>query len=256
MARIPRSHPRRESLLVRGRLARGFGAGLVASEGLMAHGRGEALDYLLGERTGPAARRALRAAAAELLLAERPVISVNGNVAAICPREAVAAARASGARVEVNLFYGGRRRELRIARELRRCGAAEVLGTGPRRRRLGGTDSPRRRVDADGIFAADLVVVPLEDGDRAGALRAAGKRVVAFDLNPMSRTARAAHVTVVDNVSRGMGALAALCAARSSWGRARLARAAAGFDNAANLAAAVGEIRANLARRMGGCAAP
>jgi len=49
---------------------------------LLAHGRGEALDYLLGEETTPVARKAIRAATALLLTSERPVISVNGNAAA------------------------------------------------------------------------------------------------------------------------------------------------------------------------------
>jgi 4-phosphopantoate--beta-alanine ligase len=48
--KIPRSHPRRESLLVREKLANGFETGLVAREGLIAHGKGEAFDYLFGEK--------------------------------------------------------------------------------------------------------------------------------------------------------------------------------------------------------------
>ena len=47
-----------------------------------------------------------------------------------------------------------------------------------------------------------MVFVPLEDGDRCGALRAAGKSVIAVDLNPMSRTSRDASITIVDNVVR------------------------------------------------------
>ena len=49
MTVIPRSHPRYQSLLNREKLVKGFNIGLVAKEGLLAHGRGEAFDYLLGE---------------------------------------------------------------------------------------------------------------------------------------------------------------------------------------------------------------
>ena len=84
---IPRSHPRYRSLMVRSDLAEKMAEGLVVPEGLMAHGRGEAFDYLLGEKTTPEAAKAERAAAAHLLLARHPVLSVNGNVAALAAAE-------------------------------------------------------------------------------------------------------------------------------------------------------------------------
>ena len=82
MSLIPKSHPRAKSLLIREKLVEGFDDGLVAKEGLLAHGRGEAFDYLLGEKTANFAKKAIQAAAASLLLADIPVISVNGNIAA------------------------------------------------------------------------------------------------------------------------------------------------------------------------------
>jgi len=86
---IPKSHPRAKSLYIREKLVHGFDDGLVAKEGLMAHGRGEAFDYLLGEKTSKYAQNAIRAAAFLLVTATYPVISVNGNVAALCPKEIV-----------------------------------------------------------------------------------------------------------------------------------------------------------------------
>jgi 4-phosphopantoate--beta-alanine ligase len=59
-------------------------------------------------------------------------------------------------------------------------------------------------VDADGIHAADVVLVPLEDGDRADALAAMGKTLIVVDLNPLSRSSRAADVPIVDNVVRAV----------------------------------------------------
>jgi len=50
------------------------------------------------------AEAATQAATALLLLAERPVLSVNGNVAALVSEEMVALAAFLGAPLEVNLF--------------------------------------------------------------------------------------------------------------------------------------------------------
>ena len=80
---IPKSHPRYASLVARERVAEGVKKGFTSSQGLIAQGRGECFDYLLGERTTPSAEAATRAAAALLLLAETPALSVNGNVAAL-----------------------------------------------------------------------------------------------------------------------------------------------------------------------------
>ena len=102
---IPKSHPRFVSLSIREKIVKGYNDGLVAKEGLLAHGRGEAFDYLVGEKTSKTAKVAIMAAAAKLLSAQNPVISVNGNVAALCPKEVVQLAKATQAKIEVNLFY-------------------------------------------------------------------------------------------------------------------------------------------------------
>ena len=96
---IPENHPRRESLLIRERVVEGFVEGYVVPQGLIAHGRGECFDYLIGWATQPCAVDAIRAAVAYLLLARYPVISVNGNMAALVPREVVELARLVNARL-------------------------------------------------------------------------------------------------------------------------------------------------------------
>jgi 4-phosphopantoate--beta-alanine ligase len=58
--------------------------------------------------------------------------------------------------------------------------------------------SDRRMVDPDGIYIADVVLVPLEDGDRTEALVKMGKKVIAIDLNPLSRTSQKASITIVE----------------------------------------------------------
>ena len=156
---IPLSHPRAKSLHTRETLVDGFRRGLVAAEGLIAHGRGEAFDYLVGERTTKAAQSATRAAAAAILLSRRPVISVNGNTAALCPKEIVELAEVTGAGIEVNLFYRTEEREMAIKAELEKHGAKKVLGVGPRASaRIPELQSERRRVDPEGIFNPGAVL--------------------------------------------------------------------------------------------------
>ncbi|MDC8438144.1 MAG: phosphopantothenate/pantothenate synthetase, partial [Candidatus Nitrosotenuis sp.] len=218
-----------------------FDGGLVAKEGLMAHGRGEAFDYLIGERTSRTAKNAIRAAAFMLQQAQNPVISVNGNIAGLCPKEIVELARASGAKIEVNLFYSTEQRKQNIYKTLRRHGASEILGLDKRNsRRISGLDSARRVVDKDGIYSADVVVVPLEDGDRTMALKKSGKKVITFDLNPLSRTAQTADITIVDNVVRGIRELVTQCGRKQVKPK---------FDNKKNLAYSIIQIRDNLTRR-------
>lgn len=203
--RLSPRHPRYASLKVRHRLAEAHRAGMVVPEGLIAHGRGEAFDYFLGERTTPGARRAERSAAEWLLAAEHPVLSVNGNVAALAAREvAELAAAVPGLSVEVNLFHRTETRARQVAEALRSAGVRNVLGVRPTAT-IPGLPSDRAKVDRRGIATADVCLVPLEDGDRAEALRALGKRVISIDLNPLSRTSRAADIPIVDDLQRALG---------------------------------------------------
>jgi Uncharacterized protein conserved in archaea len=66
-------HPRYHSLLLRDKMAKAYQEGILADTALIAHGRGEAFDYILGEKTTPPANKAIKAATASLLLAENPV---------------------------------------------------------------------------------------------------------------------------------------------------------------------------------------
>ena len=201
--RIPKGHPRYESLMTREKLVEGMKNGLVATEGLMAHGRGEAFDYLIGERTRDFSAEAQEAAVAMFLLAERPVISVNGNVAALVPEGLVTLANALDARLEANIFYRTEERVARIVGALKDAGATEVLGIEPDAR-IEGLEGPRGLCAKEGIHTADVVFVPLEDGDRTEALKHNGKKVITVDLNPMSRTSMAADVTIVNNIVRAV----------------------------------------------------
>jgi 4-phosphopantoate---beta-alanine ligase len=202
---IPQDHPRYESLVLRARMVKAFKQGILADSGLIAHGRGEAFDYLLGERTTEPAVKATEAAAAALLLSEHPVISVNGNTAALAPKEVVSLAEILDSKLEINLFYRTNSRVNKIRQVLMEAGAHQVLGTEKDEMAvIDNLEGPRSRTSRRGVYGADVVLVPLEDGDRAQALASAGKLVITVDLNPLSRTAKTASITIVDNLVRAL----------------------------------------------------
>ncbi|WP_101295667.1 4-phosphopantoate--beta-alanine ligase [Halegenticoccus soli] len=240
--RIPEDHPRYESLLTRHRIEKGVDEGITSRQGLIAQGRGEAFDYLLGERTTDGADAAERAAAAALLLADHAVLSVNGNVAALVPGEIVELAEATGADIEVNLFNRTDERMAAIAAHLREHGAEEVKGLDADGR-IPGLSHERAKVDADGIGDADVVLVPLEDGDRAEALSAMGKTEIVIDLNPLSRSARAAAIPIVDNIVRAVPNVTRHARELRDAPREELARIVDGFDRERALGEAEREIR-------------
>ena len=228
MGEIPDSHPRKASLLARARLTEAAAAGLLAESAMIAHGRGEAFDYLLGETTSDSARAAIREAAARLLAAEHPVISLNGNTTVLAGADAIRAAAILNCPVEVNIYYRTPERMSKLISTLKQLReevansdapedwtssqwaesvqAVEILGADADGR-IAGLEGPRAQCSSRGIEAADAVLVPLEDGDRCEALIALGKQVLVVDLNPLSRTARMASVTIVDEVARAMAEL-------------------------------------------------
>jgi 4-phosphopantoate--beta-alanine ligase len=239
---VPESHPRYESLLTRHRIEAGVDLGITSRQGLIAQGRGEAYDYLLGERTLDSADRAERAAAAHLLLADHPVLSVNGNAAALVPGELVDLAAATGADLEVNLFNRTEDRMQRIADHLHDHGAEAVKGL-TADGRIPGLDHERAKVDADGIGDADVVLVPLEDGDRAEALAEMGKTELVIDLNPLSRSAQTATVPIVDNIIRAVPGITDHARDLADAARDDLQTVVDEFDREAALGAAEDAIR-------------
>ncbi|NLL94267.1 MAG: phosphopantothenate/pantothenate synthetase [Thermoplasmatales archaeon] len=198
---VPKNHPRYESLMRRERLAEMVGRGLVTPTGLVSQGRGEAFDYMMGERTLPASLEAERAAAAHLLLAENPVVCVNGNAAALDAPNLIELAKLTGSKIEVNIFHRTEERMSLLIDYLESLGAENVLGREPDAR-IPGLGSDRALCTREGIFSSDAILVPIEDGDRAEALVAMGKTVISIDLNPLSRTSRVATVPISDEISR------------------------------------------------------
>ncbi len=202
MTNIPNSHPRALSLKTRDKIVQGVEKGITTIHGLIAHGRAEAFDYLIGEKTQNFAKKAIKAAAALLILAKHPVISINGNTAILTPNEIIKLSGTIPAKLEINIFHASKQREKNIKKFLLKKGAKEVLMPGSAKLKYIGHN--RKYCNKDGIYKADVVFVPLEDGDRCEALRKMGKKVITIDLNPISRTAKKANVTIVDNITRAM----------------------------------------------------
>lgn len=200
---IPKSHPRYESLKTRELIASGIKKGITSVHGLIAHGRGEALDYLIGEKTTKVAKKSADSAAALLLLAKNPVISVNGNAAALVPRELAKLSELIKAPLEANIFHFSKQREIKIKNYLIKNGAKNVL-LPDKRFKIKYLESNRKYANPDGISKADVVFVPLEDGDRTEALIKNGKKVITIDLNPLSRTSQKSTIAIIDNLIRAM----------------------------------------------------
>jgi len=246
MVKIPKNHPRYWSLYYREKIIEGMEKGMTAKAGLIAHGRGEAFDYLIGEKTIEPAEKAMRAAVAKLLLAKHPVISVNGNVAALVPKETIELAKALNAKLEINLFYRTEERVRAIAEELRKYDPEiELLGITPTKR-IPGLEHERGKVDENGIWKADVVVVPLEDGDRTEALVNMGKFVITIDLNPLSRSARMADITIVDNIVRAYPRMTKLAREMKDYSRAELMEIVESYDNEKTLSDVLVHIRDRL----------
>ena len=200
------SHPRYKPLLLRHRLEQAAKKGMLAASALIAHGRGEAFDYLLGEVTTPSALIATQQAAARLKSAKRPILSLNGNVVALAGRELLLVADALKCPVEVNIFYRTPERMAALLNHLQDIKQklnidVEILGADPDAK-IPGLEGPRANCTNKGIFSSDVILVPLEDGDRCEALVAMGKFVIVVDLNPLSRSARMGNLTIVDELTR------------------------------------------------------
>lgn len=200
------SHPRYQSLLLRHRLEQAEKDGLLAGSAMIAHGRGEAYDYLLGERTIPSAHMATVQAFAALRTAQRPIISLNGNAVALAGESLLMLAERLSCPVEINIFY---RTPERMAALIGRLEAikkehkldVQILGAEPNAR-IPGLEGPRANCTKEGIIDSDVIMVPLEDGDRCEALVAMGKTVIVIDLNPLSRSAKMGSITIVDELTR------------------------------------------------------
>lgn len=201
-----KSHPRYESLLKRHHLENAARKGMLADSAMIAHGRGEAFDYLLGEQTTDNALKSTKNAIGHLANAKRPVICLNGNTTALAGYELMKVAEFLNCPIEVNIFYRTEERINVIFEHLNQIKSehslnVELLGKTPDSL-IPGLKGPRAKCCKSGIIDSDVILVPLEDGDRCEALVAMGKIVIVVDLNPLSRSAQMASITIVDEITR------------------------------------------------------
>jgi 4-phosphopantoate--beta-alanine ligase len=232
---IPKSHPRYESLVLRDKIVKAQKEGYLAESAMIAHGRGEAFDYLLGEKTTFPAKRAMYAAVATILLSENPVISVNGNTTALAIDEVIQFAKTVNAKIEINLFYRTDER-VEITELYKKHGYSQILGTKDDDiKYLKSIKNERASASKTGIYSADTVLVPLEDGDRAEILSKTGKKTITIDLNPLSRTSQTSDISIVDNVVRAFPFMTEIAKDLKTQDKQLLINMINDFDNRKNL---------------------
>ena len=167
------SHPRYQSLLSRHLLENAAKHGMLADSALIAHGRGEAYDYLIGEKTSPNALEATKNGLAHLMAGKKPVISLNGNTTALAGYELMKIAEYLQCPIEVNIFYRTEQRISALFGYLDRIKqehdiSVDILGENPDTT-IPGLKGPRAKCCTQGIYSSDVILVPLEDGDRCEA---------------------------------------------------------------------------------------
>lgn len=234
--KIPQTHPRASSLIIREKLVDGFRNGIVVPQGLIAHGRGEAFDYLLGEKTTKYAYEAEKAAVCLLLLSNNSIISVNGNTTVLCAKDLVTLSNVTKSGIEVNLFHKSRARTNAIASILRKEDAFDVLGLDNKSKTvIKRVSSNRKYVDKNGIMNSDTIFLALEDGDRTESLVRMGKKVISVDLNPLSRTAMASNITIIDNIVRAIPNMVKISEQLVKKDKSYLLQQIKNFDNKENM---------------------
>ena len=241
---IPKSHPRYESLLLRDKMVKASKEGYLADSALIAHGRGEAFDYLIGEKTTYPAKRAMYVAVAAMLLSDNPVISVNGNATALACDEIIELANSIGAKIEINLFYRTDERVKIITELYKNHGFDNILGSlDDDIEYLQDIKNQRATASKTGIYSADTVLIPLEDGDRAEILKKSGKRIITIDLNPLSRTSKMSNISIMDNIVRAIPFMTKIAEDLKTQDKQMLKEMIYDFDNEENLKESLEQIR-------------
>ena len=241
---IPKSHPRYESLVLRDKIVKASEKGYLADSAMIAHGRGEAFDYLIGEKTTYPAKRAMYVAVAALLLSDNPVISVNGNATALAIDEIIELARAIDAKIEINLFYRTDERVKLLTTLYRDHGYKEILGSlDDDIEYLNDIKNNRASASKTGIYSADTILIPLEDGDRAEILKKSGKNIITIDLNPLSRTSKMSDVSIMDNIVRAIPFMTKIAEDLKTQDKKVLIEMINDFDNQENLKESIEQIK-------------
>ena len=241
---VNKSHPRYESLVLREKIVKASKKGYLADTAMIAHGRGEAFDYLIGEKTTYPAKRAMYVAVSSLLLSKNPVISVNGNTTALVCEDIIKLAQTIDAKIEINLFYKTDERVKIITELYKEHGYEDILGTlDDEMEYLSEIKNNRSSASKNGILKADTVLIPLEDGDRAEILKNTNKNIITIDLNPLSRTSQMSNISIMDNIVRAVPFMVKIAEDLKTQDKEVLKEIVAEFDNEENLKESLQEIK-------------
>lgn len=240
---LNKDHPRYESLVYREKIVEAHKKGILADSGMIAHGRGETFDYLIGEKTTSNSLNTIEVASCYFLTAKHPVLSVNGNTTALVAEDIAELSKLLDIPVEINLYYRTPERIANIEKVYNDLGVKQLLGTDdddfidtP------DLNGPRSPVSIEGINKSDVIFIPLEDGDRAEKLAKLKKNIINVDLNPLSRTAQTSTVTIVDNIVRVMPLLIDSVNKYMDLDKSKLKKRIAEYNNKDNLDTAVADI--------------
>jgi 4-phosphopantoate--beta-alanine ligase len=123
-------------------------------------------------------------------------------------------------------------------------GYKEILGTlDDDMEYLNEIKNNRATASKQGIYAADTVLVPLEDGDRAEILKKSGKNIITIDLNPLSRTSKMSDVSIMDNIVRAIPFMTKIAEDLKTQDKKILIDLVNEFDNEENLKESLQQIR-------------
>ena len=241
---INKSHPRYESLVLREKIVKASKRGYLADSAMIAHGRGEAFDYLIGEKTTYPAKRAMYVAISSLILSKNPVISVNGNTTALVCEDIIKLAKTIDAKIEINLFYRTDERVKIITEIYKKNGYDDILGTlDDEMEYLSEIKNNRSSASKRGILKADTILIPLEDGDRAEILKNTNKKIITIDLNPLSRTSQMSDISIMDNIVRAIPFMIKIAEDLKTQNEEVLKEIVNEFDNEENLKESLEEIK-------------
>jgi 4-phosphopantoate--beta-alanine ligase len=101
----------------------------------------------------------------------------------------------------------------------------------------------RSSASKTGIYSADTILIPLEDGDRAEILKNSGKNIITIDLNPLSRTSKMSDVSIMDNIVRAIPYMTKIAEDLKNQDKEILMQLVNEFDNEENLKESLAQIR-------------
>ena len=148
------------------------------------------------------------------------------------------------AKIEINLFYRTDERVKLLTKLYRDHGYKDILGhLDDDIEYIDGIKNNRASASKTGIYNADTILIPLEDGDRAEILKKSGKNIITIDLNPLSRTSKMSDVSIMDNIVRAIPFMTKIAEDLKTQDKEILMELVNEYDNDENLKESLEQIR-------------